>query len=229
MSVQKNTFRLIFLFSSVYLYAFCFTPKDDFENSYLALGDSYTICESIDESKQWPKLLAQELSKKGLSIEKPKIIAKTGWRTDDMLRAAKIELTTKKYDLVSLLIGVNNEFQRQSAESFEPQFKKCLSYAISHSVSGVEGVFVLSIPDYGYSSFGEKNKNKISTRIDAFNEVCKRVCKEYKVKFFNITPISRKGLKDHTYVAQDGLHPSAKQYLLWVKQFADEVHRMLVK
>ncbi len=196
--------------------------------SYLALGDSYTICESIDSNRQWPKQLVNKLNGKGISIELSKLIAKTGWRTDDMLKAAKKEVKKNKYDLVSLLIGVNNEYQGWDPIKFKPEFEKCLDYAIEHCNKGKTGVFVVSIPDYGYTPFGAKKQQIISARLDLYNEICKNVAKEKGVAFYDITPISRKDKTDKTLVAKDGLHPSAKQYRLWVDSFASQVYKQCV-
>jgi lysophospholipase L1-like esterase len=195
--------------------------------SYLALGDSYTICESVDESERWPNILSDRLIEKGMIIRSTEIIARTGWRTDNMLTAAKKLLEKdQKFDMVSLLIGVNNEFQGKSPEEFKPEFEKCLSYAIQKSKEGVNGVFVVSIPDYGYTPFGKKNQKSISKRLDAYNEICEESCSAKNVAFYNITSISRSDLNDKTLVAKDGLHPSGKQYGLWVDSFINSVFKL---
>ena len=196
-------------------------------SSYLALGDSYTIGESVKVENQWPRQLKDALDSNGYSIDEPKIIAKTGWRTDDMLKAARSQLGKEKFDIVSLLIGVNNEYQGKTPESFEKEFESCLKYAISKSKSGIKGVFVLSIPDYGYTPFGEKNQKQISARIDAYNEICKTICKQYDVLFFNITPISRKVKSMTKLVASDGLHPSKEQYQLWVEKVLPKLKKVI--
>ena len=193
--------------------------------TYLALGDSYTICESVDSLKQWPKQLVAKLKTSGLDINLSKMVAQTGWRTDNMLSAAKKEVKKQKYDLVSLLIGVNNEYQGWDPINFKPEFEKCLDYAIEHCSKGKKGVFVVSIPDYGYTPFGASKQTVISARLDLYNTICENVAKDKGVAFYNITDISRQDDPDHTLVAKDGLHPSAKQYGLWVDSFSDKVFK----
>lgn len=195
--------------------------------TYLALGDSYTIGESVEENERWPVVLTKALNEKGLAIEKPIIIAKTGWRTDEMLSAAKKQTGNKKYDVVSLLIGVNNEFQGRTPESFKSEFESCLNYAIATCNSGKKGVFVLSIPDYGFTPYGKKNQTKISKRLAEYNAICKELCSELKVNFYDITPLSTQGLKKPNYVANDGLHPSGAQYKAWVNEHLNEIFNQL--
>ncbi|MDA7803627.1 SGNH/GDSL hydrolase family protein [Crocinitomix sp.] len=197
-------------------------PKTAGQFSYLALGDSYTVGESVDYTRAWPNQLLSALVMNNVPISKFKMVAKTGWRTDEMLKSAKKTIKKEKFDLVSLLIGVNNEFQGQDPEEFEPQFLECLEFAIDHSVNGSEGVFVLSIPDYAYTPFGKENKS-ISERINNYNAVCARISKQKGVAYFDITAISRNGLKDPSFVASDGLHPSATQYKIWVNSFLYEL------
>jgi len=195
--------------------------------TYLALGDSYTIGESVAEKERWPVILADELNRKGIVIEKPKIIAKTGWRTDQLLETAKKEIGSIKYDFVSLLIGVNNEFQGRSVASFEPEFTACLDYAIQHCATGKSGVFVLSIPDYGFTPYGHSNRLKISKRIDAYNAICKRISEQKNVRYYDITELSRLGFIQPDLVANDGLHPSGKQYKLWVETHLNDLYNQL--
>ncbi|MFT5819340.1 MAG: acyl-CoA thioesterase-1 [Crocinitomix sp.] len=214
------------------LFAMCATtdlPETEPENTelnYLALGDSYTIGESVANEKIWPNLLVDALSEKEMLTNSTTIIAETGWRTDNMLAAAEDELDDKKFEIISLLIGVNNEFQGQDPSDFEPEFIECLTYAIAHCENGAAGVFVVSIPDYGYTPYGESNQAAISARIDLYNEICERNADNYQVPFYNITPISRNGLDQPDLVASDGLHPSGKQYGLWVDQFSNEVFEL---
>lgn len=204
------------------------TPTQNSELIYLALGDSYTIGESVSENERWPNQLRAALNSNGCSVGKPTIIAQTGWRTDNLLNAAKKDKKLEKYDFVSLLIGVNNEFQGRSPETFETDFLACLEFAISRCKTGNKRVFVFSIPDYGYTPFGKRNRTDISTRIDDFNAVCKRVSAEKKVAYFDITTISRKGLKNKNLVASDGLHPSGLQYKLWVDEYLEAIHQIVL-
>lgn len=185
---------------------------------FLALGDSYTIGESVPEEERWPELLASALREQGVNIEKPKIIATTGWRTDQLKAAILSSGTSDDYDLVSLLIGVNNQYQKRTVESYEPEFTELLEMAIRKAGGKKERVFVISIPDYGYTPFGQSRLKEISDDLDEFNEVNKEVSIANGIAYFNITEISRDGLKDPELVAADRLHPSGKMYRLWVKE-----------
>ena len=202
--------------------------KENLDKSltFLALGDSYTIGESVEVDQQWPRQLKRALDSIGLKVQEPKIIAKTGWRTDDMLYAAKEEVGASQYDMVSLLIGVNNEYQGRSPESFVEEFEKCLKFAIERCKTGSNGVFVLSIPDYGYTPFGAKKQQQISKRLDAYNKICRKICKKYDVLFINITDISREISEDNSLVAKDQLHPSGEQYSRWVERALESVRKL---
>jgi lysophospholipase L1-like esterase len=190
---------------------------------YLALGDSYTIGESVSETERWPNQLAGLLSKKIANEISTSIIATTGWRTDNLINAITIAKLNEHYDLVSLLIGVNNQFQGKSIEQYANEFEDLLVTSIRLAKGKTENVFVVSIPDYGFTPFGLKNQSKISGAIDQFNEVNIRISVQYKIKYINITDISREGLSDHSLVAADGLHPSGKMYSLWAERIAQEI------
>lgn len=227
-------FSLYLKISFLIAFTFCFSQVSRSQSknvnkslSYLALGDSYTIGESVSPKDRWPIQLKNVLNSNETKLKEPKIIAETGWRTDDMLNAAKKQLEDTTFDVVSLLIGVNNEYQGRSPKSFESEFEKCLIYSIKKSNYGKKGVFVLSIPDYGYTPFGEKNQSSISERINAYNDICKRICEEYGVLYINITDISRRAKEEDSLVADDGLHPSAKQYALWVEKAVVEVAELI--
>jgi lysophospholipase L1-like esterase len=187
---------------------------------FLALGDSYTIGESVAEDQRWPVQLAEVLRKKGIAIEAPHIIATTGWRTDDLKRAILAAAPAKDHALVSLLIGVNNQYQGKSETSYAPEFEELLNMAIAFAGGDKSKVFVVSIPDYGYTPFGKEKQETISKAIDAFNAVNRSITEKYGVKYFNITDISRKGFDDPELVANDQLHPSGKMYTEWVKVIA---------
>lgn len=187
------------------------------EKKYLALGDSYTIGESVSEAERWPNQLRDSLNKKGYAIGKPTIIATTGWRTDNLKNAMNIAQLKPEYDLVSLLIGVNNQYQGKSSDQYAIEFEDLLKTAIHLAKGRKENVFVVSIPDYGFTPFGKPKKEAITKAIDLFNEINARITYKYKVQYFNITEISRDGLADPSLVAGDGLHPSGKMYAQWVE------------
>jgi len=179
---------------------------------FLALGDSYTIGESVSEDERWPNQLADTLK-----IARPKIIATTGWRTDDLKGAINSANLQDDYDLVSLLIGVNNQYQGKSSAQYEIEFEDLLKKAIQLAKGKRKNVFVVSIPDYGFTPFGKAKQETISLQLDEFNKINQRITEKYKIKYFSITEISRKGLEDPTLVATDGLHPSGKMYTQWVE------------
>jgi lysophospholipase L1-like esterase len=185
---------------------------------FLALGDSYTIGESVAVNERWPVQLAHALRAKGIDCSEPQIVATTGWRTDDLKHAIEKARLKPEYTLVSLLIGVNNYYQGKSAESYAPEFEELLRTAIALAQGDKSRVFVVSIPDYGYTPFGKEKQNVISTGIDAYNTINKSVAQKLGVKYIYITDISRKGLTDPDLVATDGLHPSGKMYRAWVER-----------
>lgn len=191
--------------------------------TYLALGDSYTIGESVEPDMRWPELLADSLRTRGYNIEEPEIIATTGWTTGDLLNAMDRQLGNETYDLVSVSIGVNNQYQGKSITAYEEDLHKIFSRAIDLSGQGREGVFAVSIPDYGVTPFGASNAEEIGREIDEFNNVFRRVAEEYEVDFYNITPISKRAENEPELIAEDGLHPSGRMYGLWVQEFIDKV------
>ena len=191
----------------------------------LALGDSYTIGESVASSSRWPIQLVDSLQKRGVDCLQPKIIATTGWRTDNLKNAISRTKFKKgpEYNLVSLLIGVNNYYQGKSVESYAPEFEDLLKTALQLVGGDKASVFVLSIPDYGYTPFGKEKQQTISEGIDAYNAVNKSISDKYGVKYYDITPISRRGLDDPDLVAADGLHPSEKMYAEWVQLILSDI------
>ena len=185
--------------------------------SYLALGDSYTIGESVAIADRFPVQLASALEEKGVKVADPVIIAKTGWTTANLKKGiADANFAGKTFDLVSLLIGVNNQYQGRNLEEYRSEFKELLEQAIKLANGKKENVFVLSIPDYGYTPFGRSRQPSISAEIDQFNAVNKQITESFGVSYFDITAISRDGFSDPSLVATDGLHPSGKMYKQWV-------------
>jgi acyl-CoA thioesterase I len=196
--------------------------------SYLALGDSYTIGESVPETERWPVQLAEQLRSRGYKMAAPRIIAKTGWTTEDLLRAMDNNLDAQQdFDLVSILIGVNNQYQGKSISEYESELRTIFRRAINHSKTLEKGVFAVSIPDYGYTPFGASNQEKISAEIDEFNAVFKKIANEFNVPFYNITPISREAVANPELIASDDLHPSGLMYKRWVELFINQITEKL--
>lgn len=195
--------------------------------SYLALGDSYTIGEGVAVIDSWPYQLVKKLNAKGISTEQPKVIARTGWRTDNLIAAIEAENLSQKYDLVSLLIGVNNQFQGKSLEQYKKDLRSLLNTAINLSSKGKSRVFVLSIPDYGSTPFGKLERESIGKEIDQWNQVCKEICAEFEIPFFDITTISKRASIEADLTTKDKLHPSAKMYSLWVNEIFEPVQAIL--
>jgi lysophospholipase L1-like esterase len=203
--------------------------------AFLALGDSYTIGESVLESESWPYQLANDLSKKGKSVQVGKVIATTGWTTEDLLKAIEVqekELLKTDFDMVSLLIGVNNQYKGYAIKQYKKEFKVLLKKALSFVDMDPSKVFVVSIPDYGVTPFASENNKdieKIESDLIIYNQIAEEYAKKYGVPFYDITPISLKAMYDKDYVANDGLHPSAKMYQEWVAYFSAAVSRQITK
>lgn len=190
---------------------------------YLALGDSYTIGECVAEKERWPNQLANKLTKRAAEIGKPTIIATTGWRTDNLANAINIAKLKEEFDLVSLLIGVNNQYQGKPHDRYVSDFEKLLDTSIRLGKGLKNNVFVVSIPDYGCTPFGMKNRAKISKEIDLYNESAREICGQRQIRYVNITDISREALNDPELIASDGLHPSGKMYAMWADRIAAEL------
>ncbi len=193
---------------------------------FLALGDSYTIGQSVDETERWPAKFAFALSYRGFSVDEVKIIAQTGWRTDNLKDAINSQQPLNGFNLVSLLIGVNNQFQGRSVQDYAVEFEDLLKTAISLAGNSPEHVFVLSIPDYAFTPYGKGNPS-ISSEIDQFNQVNQTIAGKYLVKYIDITSISRQGLTRPELVASDGLHPSGIMYGLWVEEIVKNIEKEL--
>lgn len=182
--------------------------------TFLALGDSYTIGESVVEKDRWSMYLIN-LLKDAYTINKHDIIARTGWTTEELIQAIADSKNTNQYDMVSLLIGVNNQYRGQSLEKYRKEFRELLQISARFAKNDYKKVFVLSIPDYGITPYGEnRNPEQIGKEIDAFNEVAKAECQKVGVPFIDITTISREHT-DAAYIASDGLHFSGKMHELW--------------
>ena len=194
--------------------------------TYLALGDSYTIGESVPLEKNFPHQVVELLRKEKINIDAPAIVAKTGWTTDELQEQLSRVRLAVPFDFVTLLIGVNNQYRGRSGAEYAQQFEELLQQAIGYAADKPNHVIVLSIPDWGVTPFAkDRDKNKIATEIDAFNAINESLAKKYKVHYINITPLTREAATDKTLVAEDGLHPSAKDYARWVEQVKEVMMR----
>ncbi len=203
-------------------------PQPATVSSYLALGDSYTIGEGVIENERWPELLVQALNKEGFSLKKPLIIATTGWTTADLKTAIAQRQPMGPFNLVSLLIGVNNQYQGIDMVIYEKEFNELLQTSIALAGSKPEHVFVVSIPDYAITPFAQQHDpERISLEIDQYNQVARSIAESYGVRFFNITPISRKAADNPALLAEDKLHPSGLMYQEWVDLVLPTVKKFL--
>lgn len=190
------------------------------ELRYLALGDSYTIGEAVHEADRWPMQLARALRADGIALADPRIIATTGWTTDELDTAISAQEPIETHDFVSLLIGVNNQYRGCEVEQFRTQFAALLWRAIGFAGNRPGRVLVLSIPDWGVTPFARKEGRdgaRIAVELDAYNQATREVCTARGVAFVDITPISRARGGEAAMLAADGLHPSAAMYAEWTR------------
>jgi lysophospholipase L1-like esterase len=188
--------------------------------TYLALGDSYTIGEAVSEEERWPIQLVSKASDPVLSMVDVRIIATTGWTTAELLEGIdKSGIQNEQFDIVSLLIGVNNQYRGYDIGIFENEFDSLLRMAIEFAKGKSENVFVVSIPDWGAMPFAEgRDRDQIRKEIDQYNQLKKQITASYNVQYFDITPISRDAVNDTSLVASDKLHPSGLMYQRWVDE-----------
>jgi len=194
---------------------------------YLALGDSYTIGESVSAEARWPNQFAKLLEAEGIQTE-VWIIARTGWTVDELWEGIQINPPQGTYDLVTLLIGVNDQYRGYSVNEYREDFRFMLGKAIEYAGGHVEKVIVLSIPDWGVTPFAsERNRQQIATEIDAFNRVNREESEKARVHYVDVAPISREAVGDAALIASDGLHPSEKMYVLWAEKVLPVVRGIL--
>lgn len=192
------------------------TILDTIHKSYLALGDSYTIGESVADTERFPVQTVRLLREQNIEINNPDIIATSGWTTTNLLNALNNSPPKKIYSVVSLLIGVNNQYQGKTLDEYKIEFTTLLNMAISYAGDIKSHVFVLSIPDYSVTPFARNSDTaRIAREIDAFNFANRTISGDAGVHYLDITPISRDAKNDPILIADDGLHPSAIQYKKW--------------
>ncbi len=196
--------------------------------SWLALGDSYTIGESVNEEERFPAQTITLLKKNNILFRKPEYIAVTGWTTQNLLDGIAQKNPQNPFDVVSLLIGVNDQYQHLDTAGYRTRFTACLEKAIELSGNKKEHVFVFSIPDYSVTPFaGKMDTAQISKEIEAFNMINKAVALSYNISYTDITPLTREAENDNTLIALDRLHPSGKEYARWAALLAPQLQKVL--
>lgn len=186
--------------------------------TFLALGDSYTIGEGVREAERWPVQLSSLLNAAGINVQSPLIIARTGWTTDDLMAELDRRAINDTFDLVSLLIGVNNQYRGRPSAQFRTELIQLINRAIRYAGGDSTKLFLVSIPDWGVTPFASgRDHVRIAREIDEYNEVIRQEAEARKLLFFNITDISRLAASDNTLLADDRLHPSGKMYRMWVE------------
>lgn len=196
---------------------------------YLALGDSYTIGELVEKNERWPYQMREILLPKDIHVAEPLTIATTGWTTDELSKGiddANIE--GQCFDLVSLLIGVNNQYRGRSVENYVSELNALIDRAIAFAGGDASRVFIVSIPDWGHTPFAKENNRDavlVAKEIDAYNLAKAQEAEKRGIRFVNITGISRE--EHENWLASDALHPGAAQYAAWAKKIAPVVASML--
>lgn len=188
--------------------------------TWLALGDSYTIGQSVTEAERFPAQTANILKQGGININTPTYIATTGWTTTNLMNSILAQ-NPGNYDVVSLLIGVNDQYQRHDTTGYRQRFTELLTKAIQLVNGKKENVFVVSIPDYSVTPFAAGSDTaQIRKEIDWFNAINKNVTANYNCPYLDITPSTREGRYDRSLIATDGLHPSGVEYKRWADRLA---------
>jgi lysophospholipase L1-like esterase len=186
--------------------------------SFLALGDSYTIGQGVAAEDRWPERLAALLGARGVVLSPPRVIARTGWTTADLARALAAERPTGPFDLVSLMIGVNDQFRGEELAEYERRFGALLAEAVALAGGEPRRVLVLSIPDYGVTPFARGlrlDARAVAAEVDRFNDAARAAARNTGARWVDVTPASRRAAADAELLARDGLHPSEKLHAEW--------------
>jgi lysophospholipase L1-like esterase len=184
----------------------------------LSLGDSYTIGEAVPETDRWPLQLAALLRAKGVRVETPTIVARTGWTTDELAAGIEAANPTGTFDLVTLLIGVNDQYRGRSVDEFRVQLRALLRRAVDFAGGRAHRVIVVAIPDWGVTPFAEgHDRARIGVEIDAFNDATRAEAESIGARYSDIAAVARRARATPTFVAHDGLHPSGAMYAEWAR------------
>lgn len=196
--------------------------------SMICLGDSYTIGEKVLPEERFPNQCTALLNAAGKNFTEPKIIATTGWTTDELMGGITADGENRQFDFATLLIGVNNQYRDRSIDEYKTQFAELLNTTIAFAKANTKHVWVLSIPDWGVTPFAaDRNRELIAKQIDDFNEANQLISLKAGVHYIDITPGSRLAATDASLVAEDGLHPSGKMYAQWAAQLSKEILQQL--
>lgn len=197
-------------------------------HTYLALGDSYTIGETVPATDNFPNQAVQLLHKDGFDFNPPEIVAKTGWTTDELQAAINKHHFQNGYDFVSLLVGVNNQYRGRSVDEYKKEFESLLKQAIQFAGNDTSHVVIISIPDWGVTPFaGGRDRAQIAKEIDEYNSANKEIARQYDIYYIDITGWTRKAASDNSLLASDGLHPSGKEYKRWAESIAEFIKSKL--
>ena len=238
--VKKN-WHLFFYIASFILAPECACKKDNRQSmpavnenrdnkhySFLALGDSYTIGQSVTETGRFPAQTQARLTAEGRSVNRLTYIAATGWTTTDMQNAIVQQNPQGPFDIVTLLIGVNDQNQQKDTTGYSTRFTGLLQSAVQLAGNKSSHVFVLSIPDYSVTPYGSIDDTiLIRKQIDLFNSINFRVSNTYGIRYTDVTPVSREALNDASLIAKDSLHPSEKMYSKWVDLLEPKIRQLL--
>jgi len=220
------SFHVILIFSCAKneTYPLPMTNQQNTAKAFLALGDSYTIGQNVPSNDNFPNQTVQLLKSSGYDFKPAEIVATTGWTTDELQNNINNRSFTPSYDIVTLLIGVNNQYRGRPVDTYKPEFENLLKQAIQFAGGKANHVFVLSIPDWGVTPFASgRDRDQIAREIDEYNAANKNISEIYKVNYNDITPWTREAANDLSLVASDGLHPSAKEYKRWSEKLADKI------
>jgi lysophospholipase L1-like esterase len=224
LTITFSSFLVIVIFSCAKNNSYQMTMPSPTAHTFLALGDSYTIGQSVLPAENFPNLTVQLLENSGFEFKPAEIVATTGWTTDELQSNINNHSFNLPYDVVTLLIGVNNQYRGRTVDTYKPEFENLLKQAIEFAGGKGDHVIVLSIPDWSVTPFASgRDRDQIALEIDAYNAANKTISENYKVHYIDITPWTREAANDLSLIAADGLHPSAKEYKRWSEKLADKI------
>jgi lysophospholipase L1-like esterase len=230
LNITFSSFMVILILSCAKkeTYPLPMTDQQNTAKTFLALGDSYTIGQNVPSNDNFPNQTVQLLKTSGYEFNPVEIVATTGWTTDELQNNINNRSFTPPYNIVTLLIGVNNQYRGRPVDTYKPEFESLLKQAIQFAGGKADHVIVLSIPDWGVTPFASgRDRDQIAREIDEYNAANKTISENYKVHYIDITPWTREAATDLSLVASDGLHPSANEYKRWSEKLADKIKPLL--